>query len=88
MIVKLKVAEAPQMQLKVSECINEGGKIYDGEYEVAPRPFEAVVLETEGKRMNDNVKVLEIPYSQVDNESGGHTVTIGGAELWNRTQTR
>ena len=85
MTVKLKVSTEPRLQLKVSECINEGGKIYDGEYEVAPRPFEQVVLETEGKRMTDNVKVLEIPYSEVDNDSGGHTVTIGGTELWNRT---
>lgn len=84
MTVKLKVSTEPRLQLKVSECINEGGKIYDGEYEVAPRPFEQVVLETEGKRMTDNVKILEIPYSEVDNESGGHTVTIGGTELWNR----
>lgn len=88
MTVKLKIAAEPRIQLKVSDCINEGGQVYDGEYEVTPRPFEAVVLETEGKRMNDNVKVLEIPYSQVDNESGGHTVTIGGTELWNRTQIR
>lgn len=86
MTVKLKVSTEPRFQLKVSECIiNEGGKMYDGEYEVAPRPFEQVILETEGKRMTDNVKVLEIPYSEVDNESGGHTVTIGGTELWNRT---
>ena len=84
MTVKLKVSTEPRLQLKVSECINEGGKVYDGEYEVAPRPFEQVILETEGKRMTDNVKVLEIPYSEVDNESGGHTVTIGGTELWNR----
>ena len=84
MTVKLKVSTEPRLQLKVFECINEGGKIYDGEYEVAPRPFEQVILETEGKRMTDNVKVLEIPYSEVDNESGGHTVTIGGTELWNR----
>ena len=84
MTVKLKVSTEPRLQLKVSECINEGGKVYDGEYEVAPRPFEQVVLETEGKRMTDNVKILEIPYSEVDNESGGHTVTIGGTELWNR----
>ncbi len=84
MNVKLKVSTEPRLQLRVSECINEGGKVYDGEYEVAPRPFEQVVLETEGKRMTDNVKVLEIPYSEVDNESGGHTVTIGGTELWNR----
>lgn len=84
MTVKLKVSTEPRLQLKVSECINEGGRVYDGEYEVAPRPFEQVILETEGKRMTDNVKVLEIPYSEVDNESGGHTVTIGGTELWNR----
>ena len=78
MTVNLKIAENPRIRLRVSECIREiNGSVYDGEYEIIPRPFEQTELETVGKKMADNVKVLEIPYSEVDNDAGGHTVTIG-----------
>lgn len=83
MTLNLKVAETSRIKFKVSEYINEtGGSVYDGEYEITPRPFEQTELETAGKKLTENVKVLKIPYSEVDNNAGGHTVTIGGIELW------
>lgn len=53
-------------------------EIYDGEYTVTPRPYEAVILETQSKVMTDDVTVREIPYYTTTNLSGGYTAIIGG----------
>lgn len=68
------------VRLKISETFQEviDGEPYEGEYIITPKPNEATVLETANKRMTDNVTVLEIPYSEVDNLAGGQTITIGG----------
>ena len=50
--------------------------VYDGEYEVTPRIYEQT-LETEGKKMNDDVTVYEIPITRTTNPHGGQTVLIG-----------
>lgn len=51
--------------------------LYDGSYEVSPLARTEVILPTTGKRMEDDVVVLEIPYYETTNESGGYTVIIG-----------
>lgn len=65
----------------VSGSITVGGSsaisIYDGSYEVTPLTDTEQVLETYGKRMEDDVVVLAIPYYETTNESGGYTVNIG-----------
>lgn len=50
---------------------------YTGSYEVTPLPFTETILETQGFLLEDNVVVLEIPYYETANESGGNTVIIG-----------
>lgn len=50
---------------------------YDGEYDVTPSA-ENQTLDTTGKRLNDDINVLPIPFSKTSNTSGGYTVTIGG----------
>lgn len=52
--------------------------VYDGPHTIVPKKDIQQKLETKDKRMNDNVLVLEIPYSEVSNESGGTTAIIGG----------
>lgn len=52
-----------------------GPETYGGEYTVTPRMYEQV-LETANKRMAEDVTVLQIPYYEVGNESGGTTVYI------------
>ena len=52
---------------------------YDGEYIITPQPWDEIVLETENKILTDNVVVLEIPYFETANLSGGNTVYIGGS---------
>lgn len=59
--------------------VREGGSelpYYDGDYEVTPKTTETV-LPTKSKSMKNDITVAKIPYSDVINESGGHTITIG-----------
>lgn len=49
---------------------------YTGSYTVKPSVSEQT-LATKDKVMTDDVTVLEIPYSEVSNNDGGCTVTIG-----------
>lgn len=51
---------------------------YDGDYIVIPKAFKEQVLETKGKKMEDNVTVKEIPYYETSNIDGGETVYIAG----------
>ena len=53
-----------------------GVDIYDGSYEVTPRLY-AQSLDTDGKLMEDDVTVYEIPISHTTNPTGGLTVLIG-----------
>ena len=49
---------------------------YEGSYEVSPRRTEQI-LETDQKKMNDDVTVHAIYESAVDNPAGGLSFTIG-----------
>lgn len=50
---------------------------YTGETTVTPKAFLSTVLETANKSVYENIEVLQIPYVEVSNESGGYTVSIG-----------
>lgn len=49
---------------------------YEGQYIVDPK-FVEQKLETAHKIMTDDVTVKQIPYAEVDNQSGGTTFYIG-----------
>lgn len=51
-------------------------EVYKGEYEVTPKLHIAQTLDTDGKYMREDVVVLEVPYYETSNESGGTTVYI------------
>ena len=53
-----------------------GATPYEGAYEVTPVMNNNIVLETEGKMMQDDVTVKKIPHYEIENESGGTTVYI------------
>ena len=53
-----------------------GVETYDGSYEVTPRLY-AQSLDTDGKLMEDDVTVYEIPVTRTTNPTGGLTVLIG-----------
>ena len=50
---------------------------YEGSYEIRPKVWEQAML-TKGKLMLEDVKIQEIPYQEVTNQTGGKTATIGG----------
>ena len=54
-----------------------GGRLpdYEGSYDITPRLVEQV-LPTNGRSMNDDVTVREVPVDRVKNLGGGNTVTI------------
>ena len=51
-------------------------EFYDGEYIVTPTDF-IQMLDTDDKVMRDDVTVLAVPYTEVDNPYGGVTCIIG-----------
>lgn len=52
--------------------------IYNGEYMITPLAFEQTTLETQGKKLVNNMVIKEIPYYETSNLSGGTTVYIAG----------
>ena len=54
-----------------------GSQPYTGVYEVTPAVYSQT-LETAGKRLAEDVTVLEIPFYETSNLSGGYTAIIGG----------
>ncbi|MCM1336039.1 MAG: hypothetical protein NC237_13445 [Eubacterium sp.] len=53
---------------------------YTGDYSVAPRVGEEVVLPTKNKRMKEDVTVGEIPIAEVSNAAGGKTLIISNEQ--------
>ena len=60
----------------VADIIGGNVEEYKGSYEVTPQVQEQT-LSTARKVMRDDIKVKEIPYFEVSNNSGGNTVYIG-----------
>lgn len=58
----------------------ESAPIYHGTYEVIPQAWQDVVLETEGHKLTENVRVHKIPYYETSNPAGGNTIYIGEPE--------
>ena len=54
-----------------------GGDPYLGEYVVTPKVDEQI-METKDKVLTEDIKIKNIPFFDVSNESGGSTVFIGG----------
>lgn len=70
-MVTCTVSESAQMidMLVDMQIINNATDPYEGEYVVVPSTREQM-LHTNGKRMEDDVTVREIPYYEVSNQSG------------------
>lgn len=58
-----------------------GGAEYTGEYSVIPKIYEAQILPTKNRRMNDDVTIHKIPTYEVSNDSGGVTLIIGNESI-------
>lgn len=62
---------------EVTVITNVDGEHYTGDTTVVPKPFEAQILQTKNKIVDENITVTEIPYFEVSNPYGT-TVNIGG----------
>ena len=84
--ISLIISETGDCDLILPECaevgivtmIREGAlPAYTGESVVTPKAFQSTVLGTANKSVYQDIEVLEIPYTEVSNPSGGYTVSIG-----------
>jgi len=75
--IDLSLDTSIKIDFDVGIKYGEGGRLpdYTGDYTVKPKLIEQV-LPTNGKSMNDDVTVKEVPVARVGNLGGGYTVTI------------
>lgn len=64
--------------MSLNGTLNRDGNItyYSDDYTITPST-SVQTLASQGKYMNEDVVVLEIPYHETTNPSGGYTVIIG-----------
>lgn len=72
--------------LSVNQLLNISGAVeitapaepaYEGEYEVQASLTDDIVLRTAHKTLKNDITVRKIGIHEVDNPSGGYTLTIG-----------
>lgn len=73
---RLEAPPALEVGFDVSIVAGKGDP-YTGAYQVTPKIYGPVVLETKDKSMADDVTVLKIPQFEVSNEAGGNTLIMG-----------
>lgn len=81
---KIAVQKPTKMKISGGEPVDMtmgvgGGGIapnYPGPYEIIPRAHDVQVLSTKGKRMKEDVTVLQVPYWATENFAHGNTVYI------------
>ena len=78
LFIEVSVSESnTEIVFDIEEGIGSGVlPAYDGPYVITPRKVEQI-LETDNKRMRDDVTVEAISYIEASNPSGGYTATIG-----------
>lgn len=77
--VSLRVDVNEDVDLSLDTAVNMStvdAEHYTGGYIVEPSPSHDTVLDTHDKYMDDDVRVLQIPYFETRNDSGGFTVYI------------
>lgn len=75
--MSLTLDTSVRIEFDVGVEMGTGGRLpdYEGSYTVKPKLVEQV-LPTNGRSMNDDVTVEEVPVERVGNLGGGYTVTI------------
>ena len=73
----MSVDTSVRIDFDIGVEMGTGGRLpdYEGSYDVTPRLVEQV-LPTNGRSMNDDVTVREVPIERVSNPSNGKTVVI------------
>lgn len=77
--ISLDVTEPESFQLNILEAVVGSYQLepYEGPTIVVPKAFLSTVLDTSNKAVYSDITVLEIPYTETSNPSGGTTVSIG-----------
>lgn len=79
MIIDIELVEDEiiELDLELGTLIGDDMREhFEGPYVVTPKKDIEQVLDTDEKVMDDDLTVLEIPYSEVDNPEGGKTINI------------
>lgn len=76
--VNLKVGGGAKSRLTAdtTKVLMYNAPVYDGVYTVTPKAYEAQVLATKNRVLEDNVTVEKVPSFDVSNLSGGRTFYI------------
>lgn len=69
--------DSDEIEMEVDVAIETvSGNHFDGPYQVTPKAHGGTVLETNGKYMDDDVTVTEIPYYETTATTGGTVLFI------------
>ena len=76
--VKLTASSTDGARFRVDGLVQviSGGDLYEGPYEVTPRAYNEIILETKNKTMEDDVTVHKVPYYETSNIFDGKTAYI------------
>ena len=93
--IKVSIAEYPKICKTLKISINTPHKltaqmqnvtiytsdieVYDGQTVVNPT-FEQQSLNTKNKRVSENINILPIEVTRLQNSAGGNTIIIGGSD--------
>lgn len=74
---EILLSSAIEGELDKVVYVDTSHPVYEGDYIVTPLVNNQVILDTNGKLMEDDVTVLKVPYLETANPSGGNTAFIG-----------
>lgn len=73
LLIDMDIGDDSDVSMEFSDAIlvrDEPIETYTGDYVVIPLADEAVVLDTNGKMMTDDVTVQQVPYFETTNPTG------------------
>lgn len=73
------VSDIEEISLDMGASVNVeiiSGEKYEGETTITPKAYSETILATKNKVVRDNIHVLQVPYYEVSNVTGGLTVYI------------
>ena len=65
-----------RLEANKTKVVMYNAPVYDGVYTVMPKAYDAQVLPTKNRVLEDNVTVEKVPSFDVSNQSGGTTFYI------------
>lgn len=78
--ITIDLSDSSKKQIEIEIGAPHSGSgypIYDGPVMVIPEAYDLQILQTEKKRVTENILIFPIPYYETINYKGGNTVYIG-----------